>query len=112
LNRIQHQQCEPEIADEEENEETELISPILKTRKPLHNFTLPVLKWNTQRSLRCSNAAIHDGNSSPTSSAATDHVSVQRRRVFIGFGGDDDEEGKSGVQTTKRQRKGTETDPV
>ncbi|AES97558.1 hypothetical protein MtrunA17_Chr5g0423311 [Medicago truncatula] len=89
------------IEEEEENEETEPISPISKKRKPLHNFTLPILKWGTQRSLRCSNAAIYDGNGSSTSGGA-DRGSVQRRRVFIGFGGDDDDD-EEGIAVVRKK---------
>lgn len=86
---------------EEEDEETEPISPIPKTRKPLHNFTLPILKWGTQRSLRCSNTAIHDGNGSSTSGGA-DRGSVQRRRVIIDFGGDDDDD-EEGIAVVRKK---------
>jgi len=87
--------------EEEEDVETEPISPIPKPRKPLHNFTLPILKWGSQRSLRCTNAAIHDGNGFSTSGGG-DRGSVQRRRVFIGFGGDDDDD-EEGIAVVRKK---------
>lgn len=53
---------------EEEEEETEPMETSPKRPKPLHNFTLPFLKWGAQRHLRCSNAAVKNPAGASTNS--------------------------------------------
>ncbi|KAK7380055.1 hypothetical protein VNO78_32410 [Psophocarpus tetragonolobus] len=59
--------------------------------KPLHNFSLPCLKWGTQRLLRCVNADL-DRRSSRLEAPQNDGVRVPNKRR-----NEDREEGGGGV---------------
>jgi hypothetical protein len=89
----------------EEYEVTESMETMTPKRpKPLHNFTLPFLKWGNQRQLRCTNDAIRytfgasssvDRRSSKSNSNESTRtpnqpiVSRKRKRFVFGGGGND-----------------------
>jgi len=68
---------------EEEDKDTEPMSRCPKRRKPLHNFTLPLPNWGTQRNFTCSNDA--STSADRCFSLSNSHQSTERRQVVEGI---------------------------
>lgn len=60
--------------------------------KPLHNFSLPCLKWGTQRLLRCVNADLDHRRSSRFHAPQNDAVRITNKRKIDEVGGLREEE--------------------